>query len=105
MLEDVLERAKELIKYQGEVRVKVKPLKTSIARVSFRHGTITVDPSVLNLSEEEILYILVHELAHLKAGTVYHSSLFWEVVSQVFPKEIAVEMEDRIILKLRKKLV
>ena len=105
MLEELLERAKDLLGCQRLVKVKVRPLKTSIARVSFKYGTITLDPAVLNLEEEEIFYILVHELAHLKAGTSYHSSSFWREVEKAFPGERAKEMEDKIMMKLQRKMV
>jgi len=105
MLEELLERAKELLECRRPVKVKVKPLKTSVARVSFKYGTITIDPSVLELEEEEILYVLVHELAHLKAETTYHSSAFWKEMERVFPEEKAKELEDRVMMKLHGKMV
>ncbi|NJE04108.1 M48 family metallopeptidase [Thermococcus sp. MV11] len=105
MLEELLEQAKRLIDCHREVKVKVRPLKTSIARVSFRYGTITLDPSVLKLEEEEILYVLVHELAHLKAETTYHSSAFWMEVEKAFPRERAKELEDNVMMKLHRKMV
>nr|WP_245610340.1 YgjP-like metallopeptidase domain-containing protein [Thermococcus celericrescens] len=105
MLDELLQQAKDLLGCQRQVRVKVRPLKTSIARVSFKYGTITVDPSVLELDEEEILYVLVHELAHLKAETTYHSSAFWEEVGKVFPENKARELEDSIMTKLHRRMV
>ncbi|ASI99430.1 M48 metallopeptidase family protein [Thermococcus celer] len=101
MLDELLERAKNLLDCQRPVKVKVRPLKTSIARVSFRYGTITLDPSVLELGDEEVLYVLVHELAHLKAGTTYHSSAFWMEVKRAFPEKKARELEDNIMVKLQ----
>jgi len=105
MLEELLEQAKELLECRRPVKVKVRPLKTSVARISFRYGTITIDPSVLELEEEEILYVLVHELAHLKAETTYHSSAFWKEMERVFPEEKAKELEDRVMMKLHGKMV
>ena len=104
MLEDLLERARELLDCQRNVKIKVRPLKTSVARVSFKYGTITLDPSVLELDEEEIFYVLVHELAHLKAETTYHSSSFWKEVERAFPEERAKEFEDWIMMKLHKEM-
>ena len=104
MLEELLNRAKELLECQREVKIKVRPLKTSIARISFKYGTITLDPSVLKLEEEEILYVLVHELAHLKAKTTYHSSAFWKEMKQAFPEERGEEIEIDIMKKLYRKM-
>jgi len=103
MLEEIVERAKTLIDYKEQVKIKVKPLKTSIARVSFKYNTITIDPAVLELNEEEILYIIVHELAHLKSRTEYHSLSFWQEVEKVFPKTKASELEARIFEKLNQR--
>nr|4JIU_A Chain A, Proabylysin [Pyrococcus abyssi GE5] len=105
MVEDLLEHAKDILGYQRPVKVRIRPLKMSIARVSFKYGTITLDPAVLNLEEEEMFYILIHELAHLKAETSYHSSSFWREVEKVFPGERAKEIEDRIMTKLQRNMV
>lgn len=104
MLEEMVERAKILLNYQGDIKVKIKPLKTSLARVSFKCEMITLHPVVLNLNEEEIFYVILHEIAHLKARTQYHSLSFWREITRVFPEEKARELEDKIMGKLAKEI-
>ena len=105
MLEEMLKRAKESLQCEDNIKIKIKPLKTSIARVSFKYRTITVDPVILTLNEEEIYYVIIHELAHLKAKTKHHTPTFWKEVEKVFPIDKAKSIEDEIIKKTKKSLI
>ena len=100
MLEEYVEYIKERIGYKSGIEVRIRHLKASIAKTSFKDGVITLDPVVLKLEKEEILYILAHEIAHLKSGTPYHTQSFWSEIEKIFPKEKVEEMEKRIIKRI-----
>ena len=99
---EILKKAKELMEYNEDVRIRIKPLRTSLASVSLTKGVITLDPKVLKLNEEVVLYILVHEIAHLKAKTVFHSPIFREEIKKIFTNEKSEELEKAALsIKLR----
>jgi len=91
----VLEEAKRLMEVEENVKVSVRPLKTTIATIRFssRGVRITVSPKVLNLPKKLQLYVICHELAHYKANTPYHTTSFWNELRRAFPNPKALEEE------------
>ncbi len=92
----VLQEVRDLLQLEESVTVRIKPLKSTLARLSLTKRVLTLDPLVLNLSEDLIFYILTHELAHLKANTLYHTPSFWREVGKVYDLEDIKTIEERI---------
>ena len=97
MLEEYVEYIKERIGYKSDIEVRIRHLKASIAKTSFKDGVITLDPVIRELEKDKVLYVLVHEIAHLKSGTLCHTQSFWKEIEKVFPKEMIENLEKRII--------
>ncbi len=100
LIKDILNKAKELLEYDKDVKIRVRMLKTTLATVSLSRRVITVDPRVLYLDKSIILFILVHELAHLKIGTVYHTKEFWNEIEKIFGKSQIQLLEKEAIKAL-----
>ncbi len=100
-LEMMLQEVRDLLQLEESVTVRIKPLKSTLARLSFTKRVLTLDPLVLNLSEDLIFYILTHELAHLKANTPYHTPSFWREVERIYDLEDIKTIEERIFKVLK----
>lgn len=102
MFEEYVEHIKKRMGCKSDIKVRIRPLKASIAKISFKDSVITLDPVVRELGKDEVLYILAHEIAHLKSGTLYHTQSFWKEIEKIFPKEMIEDVEKRIIERVGK---
>jgi predicted metal-dependent hydrolase len=72
---------------KANIKIKIKPLKRKIASISLTNKTIYINKNILPyLSDEEIRFILAHELLHLKYGK-YHINEFEEELLFLFPNK------------------
>ncbi|WP_457613972.1 M56 family metallopeptidase [Methanocaldococcus sp.] len=86
---------------KADIKIKIKPLKRKIASISLINKTIYINKNILPyLSDEEIRFILAHELLHLKYGK-YHINEFEEELLFLFPNKEAILMN--LINKLYQK--
>lgn len=97
----ILQEVRDLLQLEESVTVRIKSLKSTLARLSLTKRVLTLDPIVLNLSEDLVFYILTHELAHLKANTPYHTSAFWREIERVYNLEDVKAIEERIFKVLK----
>ncbi len=75
-LNEILEELKERAGIKKAVRIKLKPFKRKVASVSIKKGIIYINSKLAeNLTEEEIRYIIAHELLHIKHG-IFHTEEF-----------------------------
>ena len=67
--------------------IKLRKMKRRLGSCSYEN-ILTFNTMLAKLSFNEIDYVVVHELAHIKHKN--HSRLFWEEVAEIFPnyKEI-----------------
>ncbi len=89
--------AKCIIGIKDGVELRIKPLKTTIARASITRGVITIDPAVKNISENLLLYLFIHELAHIKTKNQYHTPSFWKEIEKLYPVDKIEELENMLI--------
>jgi predicted metal-dependent hydrolase len=86
---------------KANIKIKIKPLKRKIASISLTNKTIYINKNILPyLSDEEIRFILAHELLHLKYGK-YHINEFEEELLFLFPNKETLLMN--LINKLHQK--
>jgi predicted metal-dependent hydrolase len=106
-LVELLEDCKRLVGYDGVVKVKLKPYKIKAATVNLKRKTIYINPYMLDLGDEVVRYLLVHELLHLKLNTLNHNSEFYKALTAIIPED-AIEGYRRLIigklLELNKKV-
>ena len=78
----------------------VEPNKIRIRNIKYAWGScssnknITINLKLVNKSEEEIKYVALHELCHLKY--MNHSDKFWNLVEKYMPnyKEIRKQLKN-----------
>ncbi len=92
---------KELMQKMGikeNVRLKIVPMKQKIASLSFNTKTLRLNQKAVEiLEDEELKYILSHELIHLKIRDINHGPLFMEELKKYYSDEEARRLEFRII--------
>lgn len=100
-IKTLLERAKQAAEVEDNIRLVLYPMKYKVASISFKNKTIRLNKNLLELfSEEELYYILVHELIHIKLSTLSHGEEFYKALYKLFSPEEADEIENRIVKKL-----
>ena len=89
--------AKCIIGIKDGVELRIKPLKTTIARASITRGIITIDPAIKDINENLLLYLFIHELAHIKTKNQYHTSSFWQEIEKLYTEDKIKEIEKTLI--------
>lgn len=97
----LLARAKRAVGIEDNVRLILYPMKYKVASVSLKSRIIRVNRNLLELfDDDELYYILVHELIHIKNSTINHGSEFYNsLYSLVSPEEVDA-LENGIVKKL-----
>ena len=97
----LLNDAKNTINLNENVKIKVVPMRQKIASISLRTKILRLNKNVIEkLNNEELRYIITHELIHLKIKDVNHGSLFWRELEKVFSWNDIVNLEISMIKKL-----
>ena len=97
-LAEILEECKKLVGYEGVVKVKLKHYKVKAATVNLKRKTIYINPHMLELGEEVVRYLLVHELLHLKLNTLNHGSEFYRILTAIISED-EVEVYRKVIIE------
>ncbi len=100
-LKNLLTEIKKEIGVDKEVKLKIVPMKEKIASLSIDTRILRLNRNVVEkLDEEELRYILLHELIHLKVNDVNHGLLFMKELEKYLEFEKTREIEIEIIKKL-----
>lgn len=100
-LKNLLIELKKEIGVDEEVKLKIVPMKEKIASLSIDTKILRLNRNVIEkLDEDELVYILLHELIHLKVNDVNHGSLFMRELEKYLEFEKIRETEIEIIKKL-----
>ncbi|WP_281033980.1 YgjP-like metallopeptidase domain-containing protein [Methanotorris igneus] len=79
--------------------MKTRPYKRKIASISYTTKTIYINKNLINdFNEDEIKYIIAHELLHLKFGK-FHTLKFNNALYEPFPNK--EEIDKRILNKIK----
>ncbi|MFZ8791335.1 MAG: M48 family metallopeptidase [Thermosphaera aggregans] len=100
LVEEILKKYKEELGISDEVRVKIKKYKTRSAFINLKTKTIFINENLLELGEEVVKYLIVHELIHLKLNNRYHSAEFNRILYTYISPEKASEIRGLIANKL-----
>jgi len=97
----ILNEVMQELGLNGKIRLRRVPMKHKIASFSFRTNTLRLNRNLLELlSEEELRYIIRHELVHLKVKDLNHGSLFLEEMKKFYSEKEIEKIERRIFEKL-----
>ncbi len=103
-MERVREILYELVREMGineTVKLRVVPMKQKVASLSFKTKVLRLNKKAVKvLSRNELRYIIVHELIHLKIKDTNHGSLFLREMEKYYSFEKAYNFEIELIRKL-----
>jgi predicted metal-dependent hydrolase len=100
LVEEILKKYKEELGINDEVRVKIKKYKTRSAFINLKTKTIFINENLLELGEEVLRYLILHELIHLKLNSKYHDSEFNRTLYSYIPPEKVSELRGLIVGKM-----
>ena len=107
-MERIKETLHELINEMGiseTVHLRITSMKQKIASLSLKTKTLRLNEKAVNvLSDEEIRYILIHELIHLKIKDASHGSSFLHELRKHYSPEDGYNLEIKIIKKMLENL-
>jgi predicted metal-dependent hydrolase len=95
-----LTRYKLILGVKEDVKIKIRRYKTKTAFVDLRSKIIYINRDLLDLGEDVIEYLLLHELLHIKLKEKHHTAQFYAVLHFFIPEEKVNEIKEKIIKKL-----
>jgi len=103
-----MERVKEILnelmiemEIDETIKLRIVPMKKKVASLSFKTRVLRLNRKAVEvLNDEEIRYILIHELIHFKTKDVNHGSSFLRELEKHYSLEEAYNFEIEIIRKL-----
>ncbi len=96
-LRELLRKASEVVGYNGPLTLRLMDYKRNIALAIVNRGEVRLNRRILSkLGDEEILYILVHEVLHIKLGLGAHGRDFEEALNSIYPISVQEELCRRI---------
>ena len=101
-LRTILNEMKKELGISEDVKVVVKPMKTKAASVTLGKNEIRLNRNLLDLGEDCIRYLILHELTHIKLKTRYHTGEFYKIIYSVMSEEKVREVENKILSELLK---
>ena len=102
---NILKELMQSIGIKENVKLRIVPMKYKIASFSFHTNTLRLNKKVTQiLNSEEVRYILIHELIHVKTKSVNHGEFFQKELEKYYSAKEAQKLEEQIIEKLWKKL-
>lgn len=101
-LERILRECMEAVGVDENVRIRLKKYKTKAASVNMRKKIITLNEDVLDLGEDVIRYLILHELIHLKLKSPYHDKEFKEFLEKNLHGLDVLSVRGKILDKLFK---
>jgi len=74
-----------------DVKIKIRRYRTRAAFSNIKTKTIYINKELLDLGEETLKYLILHELIHIKLNTKYHNGDFHSILSRfISPEEITI---------------
>jgi predicted metal-dependent hydrolase len=95
-----LTRYKLILGVKEDVKIKIRRYKTKAAFVDLRSKIIYINRDLLDLGEDVIEYLLLHELLHIKLREKHHTAQFYAILHFFISEEKVNEIKEKIIKKL-----
>ena len=97
---EILEEYKRSLGINQDVKIKLRRYKSKSAFVNLKTRTVFINELLLDLGEEVIRYLVLHELIHLKLNSKYHDSEFNKILYSHIPPEKVSKLRELITSKL-----
>ena len=86
---------------EDNVKLVLYPMKYKVASISLKTKTVRLNRNIVSIfDDEELYYILVHELIHINLMSLNHGDSFYKLLGMLYSRNKYEELENRIIRKL-----
>jgi len=89
----ILEEIKAVVGIYGEVKIEIKPYKTRGASIDLRRRILTINSHLLDLGEDVVKYLVLHELVHLKLQTRHHNAEFQALMNR-YAEALGIDLTE-----------
>lgn len=97
----ILWEAMKELGVEDPVRLVLYPMKYKVASASLKTRTIRLNKNLIrSLTDEEIRYIIIHELIHLILATPNHGEDFHKLLYTIYKPGEAEVLENNIVKRL-----
>ncbi|RLG15675.1 hypothetical protein DRN63_05090 [Nanoarchaeota archaeon] len=94
----IFEIAKNRVGIGDSVRLKLVPMKRKIASVSLKTNTIRLNKILISLLGSDVIeYLIIHELIHIKLGTLSHGLDFLREIKKFYSERDIERLENKIV--------
>ncbi len=88
------------------VKIRIVPMKSKVASISFKTRTLRLNSNAVKvLNEEQLKFVIFHELIHIKVKDANHGSLFLKELRKRYSEEEIEQIELGIIEAFIKKKI
>ena len=98
VIKKVLSEYSLILGIRDNVKVRVRRYKTRAASSNITTATIYINNDLLDLGEDVIRYLILHELVHIKLRSRYHDERFYTMLYFFMPPE-EVDAIREVIMK------
>ena len=98
VIERVLSEYRLMLGIRDDVKVRVRRYRTKAALSNIKTRTIYINKDLLDLGEDVIKYLLLHELLHIKLQSKYHDERFYAMLHFLIPPE-EIDTIREVIMK------
>jgi len=99
-INNILTEVKRILSIDEDFKIVLYPMKRKVASISLKSKTIRINKNVLDmLNEDQLKYILIHELIHYKLRKQNHDNDFMDELKR-FYKENDIESIEKELLKI-----
>jgi len=97
---NILSEVKKILGIDDDFKIVLYPMKRKVASISLRNRTIRINKYFIDmLNEDQLKYVLIHELIHYKLGKLSHDDDFMRELKR-FYSENDVDSIEKELLKI-----
>jgi predicted metal-dependent hydrolase len=100
VIKEILRKYKLRLGINEEVKVKVRNYKTRAAFCNIKTKTIYINKNLLDLDDDILEYLILHELLHIKLNSKYHTDDFCKMLHEFIPLDKIMHIGTKIREKL-----
>jgi predicted metal-dependent hydrolase len=100
VIERVLSEYRLMLGIRDDVKFRVRRYKTKAASSNIKARTICINEDLLDLGEDIIKYLVLHELLHIKLQSRHHDERFYAMLHFFMPPEEVDAIRDVIMKRM-----
>jgi len=95
---NILSEVKRILSIDEDFRIVLYPMKRKVASISLKSRTIRINKNVIDmLNEDQLKYILIHELIHYKLKKHNHDNDFMKELKRFYNENDIESIEKELL--------